>query len=123
METIRLVQQVIRPQMVIEGAGCCCAVPLGRTRATRSTRSCCSTTLRSNDPIEGPIRGFPTHPHRGIETVTYALEGVVRHRDSLGNMGEIDPGDVQWMTSGRGILHEEMPAPQPQGRFTAFNCG
>ncbi|MEW5939621.1 MAG: pirin family protein, partial [Chloroflexota bacterium] len=57
----------------------------------------------------GPIRGFPMHPHRGIETVTYMLEGSVNHRDSLGNAGLIGPGDVQWMTSGRGILHEEMP--------------
>ncbi len=62
-----------------------------------------------NDPLEGPIRGFPMHPHRGIETVTYMLDGATAHRDSLGNSGVIGPGDVQWMTSGRGILHEEMP--------------
>ena len=62
-----------------------------------------------NDPLEGPIRGFPMHPHRGIETVTYMLEGATAHRDSLGNSGVIGPGDVQWMTSGRGIMHEEMP--------------
>ena len=62
-----------------------------------------------NDPLEGPIRGFPMHPHRGIETVTYMLDGATAHRDSLGNSGVIGPGDVQWMTSGRGIMHEEMP--------------
>jgi redox-sensitive bicupin YhaK (pirin superfamily) len=73
-----------------------------------------------NDPIEGPIRGFPMHPHRGIETVTYMLEGSVHHRDSLGNAGLIGPGDVQWMTSGRGIMHEEMPRRGPSGRVLGF---
>jgi hypothetical protein len=73
-----------------------------------------------NDPIEGPIRGFPMHPHRGIETVTYMLEGSVHHRDSLGNAGLIGPGDVQWMTSGRGILHEEMPRRGENGNIYGF---
>lgn len=73
-----------------------------------------------NDPVEGPIQGFPTHPHRGIETVTYMLEGNVRHRDSLGNTGTIGPGDVQWMTSGRGILHEELPHRGPDGVIYGF---
>jgi hypothetical protein len=73
-----------------------------------------------NDPLEGPIVGFPTHPHRGIETVTYILEGKVRHRDSLGNVGFIGPGDVQWMTSGSGIMHEEMPRRGPSGRIDGF---
>ena len=73
-----------------------------------------------NDPLEGPIRGFPMHPHRGIETVTYMLEGSVNHRDSLGNAGMIGAGDVQWMTSGRGILHEEMPRRGPSGVIYGF---
>jgi hypothetical protein len=60
------------------------------------------------------------HPHRGIETVTYMLEGNTRHRDSLGNVGVIGPGDVQWMTSGRGIMHEEMPKRGPSGRVDGF---
>jgi len=60
------------------------------------------------------------HPHRGIETVTYMLEGSTRHRDSLGNMGVIGPGDVQWMTSGRGIMHEEMPKRGPEGTVNGF---
>jgi quercetin 2,3-dioxygenase len=71
-------------------------------------------------PLEGPILGFPTHPHRGIETVTYMLEGNVRHRDSLGNTGIIGPGDVQWMTSGRGIMHEEMPRRGPSRAILGF---
>ena len=73
-----------------------------------------------NDPIEGPIAGFPMHPHRGIETVTYMLEGSVHHRDSLGNAGLISAGDVQWMTSGSGIMHEEMPRRSPEGNIFGF---
>jgi quercetin 2,3-dioxygenase len=61
------------------------------------------------------LPGFPWHPHRGIETVTYMLEGTVRHGDSMGNSGFIGPGDVQWMTAGSGIIHEEMPQPSPKG--------
>ncbi len=73
-----------------------------------------------NNPLEGPLRGFPMHPHRGIETVTYMLDGSVSHRDSLGNAGVIGPGDVQWMTSGRGILHEEMPRRGDSGNIYGF---
>jgi quercetin 2,3-dioxygenase len=72
----------------------------------------------SNDPADY-ILGFPMHPHRGIETVTYMLEGIVNHRDSLGNGGSIEAGDVQWMTSGRGIMHEEMPKPR-DGKMAGF---
>ena len=59
--------------------------------------------------------GFPLHPHRGIETVTYVLSGRVSHKDTLGSAGTIGPGDVQWMTAGRGIMHEEMPQVSPEG--------
>lgn len=120
METIRPVQQVIRPQMVIEGAGVLLRRSFGPHKSNPFDPFLLFDHFAFNDPIEGPIRGFPTHPHRGIETVTYMLEGVVRHRDSLGNMGEIGPGDVQWMTSGRGILHEEMPRRGPQGTIYGF---
>ena len=68
----------------------------------------------SEDPDQY-LPGFPWHPHRGIETVTYMLEGSVRHGDSMGNSGYIGPGDVQWMTAGSGIIHEEMPQPSPKG--------
>jgi hypothetical protein len=64
----------------------------------------------SDDPAEYRV-GFPWHPHRGIETITYMLAGRVAHRDSLGSSGVVGPGDVQWMTAGSGIIHEEMPAP------------
>jgi hypothetical protein len=68
----------------------------------------------SDDP-DLYLPGFPRHPHRGIETVTYMLSGTVRHGDSMGNSGYIGPGDVQWMTAGSGIIHEEMPQPAPLG--------
>jgi redox-sensitive bicupin YhaK (pirin superfamily) len=68
----------------------------------------------SNDPRDYEA-GFPLHPHRGIETVTYVLRGEVHHKDTLGNSGRIGAGDVQWMTAGRGIMHEEMPQVRPEG--------
>ena len=105
----RGVREIIEPQLVIEGAGVLLRRSFGPSRENRFDPFLLFDHFAFNDPIEGPIKGFPTHPHRGIETVTYMLEGNVRHRDSLGNMGIIGPGDVQWMTSGRGILHEEMP--------------
>jgi redox-sensitive bicupin YhaK (pirin superfamily) len=107
--TNRTISQIIEPQLVMEGAG----VLLRRSVSPRASNEHDPFLLFDhfafNNPLEGPIRGFPMHPHRGIETVTYILDGSVNHRDSLGNSGVIGPGDVQWMTSGRGILHEEMP--------------
>lgn len=115
---IRKVTSVIVPQTVMEGAG------------VRLKRSIATNTLDYLDPFllfdhfgsENPddyIAGFPMHPHRGIETVTYMLAGQVHHKDSLGNSGVIGAGDVQWMTSGRGIMHEEMPR-QHDGEMTGF---
>ena len=120
MNTFRKVKQVIEPQMVIEGAGVRLRRSFGPSRANLFDPFLLFDHFAFNDPLEGPIRGFPTHPHRGIETVTYMLEGNVRHRDSLGNAGVIGPGDVQWMTSGRGILHEEMPRRGPGGQILGF---
>jgi quercetin 2,3-dioxygenase len=106
--TTRTIQTVIHPQWVLEGAG----VRLQRSIATRRLEYLDPFLLfdhfGSDDP-EDYIRGFPMHPHRGIETVTYMLRGNVDHKDSMGNEGSIGAGDVQWMTAGRGILHEEMP--------------
>jgi redox-sensitive bicupin YhaK (pirin superfamily) len=110
----RLVQQVIEPQSVLEGAG------------VRLNRSIGTQTLDYLDPFllfddfSSKRRldyepGFPLHPHRGIETVTYVLEGEVQHKDTLGNAGSIGAGDLQWMTAGRGIMHEEMPQVRPEG--------
>jgi redox-sensitive bicupin YhaK (pirin superfamily) len=74
--------------------------------------------FNSNDP-KAYIAGFPNHPHRGFETVTYMLAGRMQHRDSMGNEGEIGPGDLQWMTAGRGIIHSEMPL-QDHGEMRGF---
>lgn len=119
-DTLRRIKQVIEPQVVIEGAGVKLQRSFGPSQENSFDPFLLFDHFAFNDPIEGPIRGFPTHPHRGIETVTYMLEGNVRHRDSLGNLGIIGPGDVQWMTSGRGILHEEMPRRGPSGRINGF---
>jgi len=117
---LRTISQIIEPQTAIEGAG----VRLLRSIAPKSSNLFDPFLLFDhfafNDPLEGPIRGFPYHPHRGIETVTYMLEGSTAHRDSLGNEGTIGPGDVQWMSSGRGILHEEMPRRGPSGNIYGF---
>lgn len=116
----RTISKVIEPQIAIEGAG----VKLRRSFAPRVSNEYDPFLLFDhfafNDPLEGPLRGFPYHPHRGIETVTYMLEGATHHRDSLGNQGLIGPGDVQWMSSGRGILHEEMPRRGPSGNIFGF---
>jgi redox-sensitive bicupin YhaK (pirin superfamily) len=107
---IRNVIQLIEPQSVIEGAG----VKLIRSIATATLDHFDPFLLfdhfGSKDPADY-IKGFPMHPHRGIETVTYMISGHVDHKDSIGNSGSITDGDVQWMTSGRGIMHEEMPRP------------
>ncbi len=120
MEHLRKIQRIIEPQFVIEGAG----VRLRRSISPHPSNQFDPFLLFDhfafNDPIEGPIRGFPMHPHRGIETVTYMLEGSTSHRDSLGNSDLIGPGDVQWMTAGRGILHEELPRRGPSGVIDGF---
>jgi hypothetical protein len=120
MNKLRNIEQLIEPQLVIEGAGVLLRRSFGPRRSNQYDPFLLFDHFAFNDPNEGPIRGFPMHPHRGIETVTYMLEGSVRHRDSLDNAGSITSGDVQWMTSGRGILHEEMPQRGPQGNIYGF---
>ncbi len=117
---IRSIKEIIEPRMVIEGAGVRLLRSFAPSRENRFDPFLLFDHFAFNDPRETPLAGFPTHPHRGIETVTYMLEGSVRHRDSLGNMGVITAGDVQWMTSGRGILHEEMPRRSEAGRVDGF---
>lgn len=116
----RSIQQIIEPQYVIEGAGVLLRRSFGPKRSNEYDPFLLFDHFAFNDPKEGPIVGFPMHPHRGIETVTYMLEGSVHHRDSLGNAGLIGPGDVQWMTSGRGIMHEELPRRGPSGVIAGF---
>lgn len=120
MSKVRQVAEIIEPKYVIEGAGVLLRRSFGPSRQNLFDPFLLFDHFAFNDPIEGPIVGFPQHPHRGIETVTYMLEGNVRHRDSLGNMGVIGPGDLQWMTSGRGILHEELPKRSPNGIVNGF---
>ncbi len=118
-EHIRSVVTTIIPQTVMEGAG------------VRLKRSFPSRILDFPDPFllfdhfgsDNPadyLAGFPMHPHRGIETVTYMLAGAVKHKDSLGNAGTIYTGDVQWMSAGGGILHEEMPQRGETDRMEGF---
>ena len=110
----RTIAQIIEPEPVIEGAG----VRLKRSIGT-PTLDYLDPFLLFDDFTSGNPRdyeaGFPLHPHRGIETVTYILEGEVRHKDTLGNAGSITAGEIQWMTAGRGIMHEEMPQVRPEG--------
>jgi redox-sensitive bicupin YhaK (pirin superfamily) len=120
MNTMRTIERVIDPEYVIEGAGVLLRRSIAPRRSNEFDPFLLFDHFAFNDPKEGPIKGFPTHPHRGIETVTYMLEGSVRHRDSLDNMGSIGAGDVQWMTSGRGIMHEEMPQRSPDGNIYGF---
>lgn len=110
----RRIETIIEPEPITEGAG----VTLKRSIATRRLDYLDPFLLldhfASNDPRDYEA-GFPLHPHRGIETVTYVLRGEVHHKDTLGNSGRIGAGDVQWMTAGRGIMHEEMPQVRPEG--------
>ena len=115
MESLaRQIEKIIDPQPVVEGAG----VKLKRSIGTQSLDYLDPFLLldhfHSTDRRDYEA-GFPLHPHRGIETVTYVLSGTVRHKDTLGNAGTLGAGDVQWMTAGRGIMHEEMPQVRPEG--------
>src|SRR6266702_344278 len=110
----RQIDRVIEPEHVIEGAG----VRLKSSSGTRTLDYLDPFLLLDHFASTNPRdyeAGFPLHPHRGIETVTYVLSGTVSHKDTLGNSGSIGAGDVQWMTAGRGIMHEEMPQVRPEG--------
>jgi redox-sensitive bicupin YhaK (pirin superfamily) len=110
----RVTQVVTPPEAVVEGAG----VHLGRSIGTRQLDHLDPFLLLDHFESVKPAdyqAGFPYHPHRGIETVTIVRKGEVRHRDSLGHSGSIGAGDIQWMTSGSGILHEEMPQVRAEG--------
>ena len=113
-ETSRSVTRVVTPQPVVEGAG----VHLVRSIGTRGLDNFDPFLLLDHFESAVPSdyqAGFPFHPHRGIETITLVRQGEVRHGDSLGHAGKIGAGDIQWMTSGSGILHEEMPQVRPEG--------
>src|ERR671935_2606369 len=117
--SIRPVKRIIQSKPAIEGAG----VKLRRAFGFGDTGEFDPFLLLDdfrNDRPDDYRAGFPWHPHRGIETITYVLAGSVDHGDSLGNQGTLGAGDVQWMTAGRGILHQEMPKGDPKGRMHGF---
>ncbi len=117
--SIRPVLETRRAQPAIEGAG----VHLHRAFGFRDPRELDPFLLFDdfrNDRPEDYLNGFPWHPHRGIETITYVLAGTVEHGDSLGNRGTLGAGDVQWMTAGSGILHQEMPQGNARGQMHGF---
>ena len=116
---IRPVQRLVKSKPTLEGAG----VHLRRAFGFGDTSATDPFLLLDdfrNDKPEDYLPGFPWHPHRGMETVTYVLAGSVEHGDSLGNRGVIGPGDVQWMTAGSGIIHQEMPRGDATGRMQGF---
>lgn len=108
MPTPKLIQEVLRARSTLEGAGVRLHRGFANTEVPRFDPFLLFDDFSSPNPADY-LAGFPMHPHRGIETVTYILEGNVRHRDSIGNSGVIGKGDIQWMTAGNGIIHEEMP--------------
>ncbi len=117
--TTRPVNRLIKSKPTLEGAG----VHLRRAFGFGNTSDFDPFLLLDdfrNDIPEDYIAGFPWHPHRGIETITYVLAGMVEHGDSMGNSGIIGPGDVQWMTAGSGIIHQEMPKGDQSGRMDGF---
>jgi redox-sensitive bicupin YhaK (pirin superfamily) len=105
---MNLNNKILKSMPTIEGAGVHLKRVFGYKEAPQLDPFLLLDDFRSNDPKDY-IAGFPWHPHRGIETVTYMLEGFVEHGDSMGNKGMIRPGEVQWMTAGSGIIHQEMP--------------
>jgi redox-sensitive bicupin YhaK (pirin superfamily) len=113
------VKQILQTKPTLEGAG----VKLQRAFGFGQTKEFDPFLLLDDFRNEHPDdyrAGFPWHPHRGIETITYVLAGSVEHRDSLGNQGKMTAGDVQWMTAGSGILHQEMPDGDARGRMHGF---
>jgi len=117
--SIRAVKRISQSKPTLEGAGVHLRRAFGFGKTTDFDPFLLLDDFRNDNPDEY-LAGFPWHPHRGIETITYVLAGNVDHGDSLGNRGSMGPGDVQWMTAGRGILHQEMPKGDGQGRMHGF---
>jgi quercetin 2,3-dioxygenase len=117
--SIRPVRHVIQSQPTMEGAGVKLRRAFGFGDTDLYDPFLLLDDFRNDNPADY-LAGFPWHPHRGIETITYVLAGTVNHGDSLGNRGSLGAGDVQWMTAGRGILHQEMPNGDQRGRMHGF---
>jgi len=117
--SIRPVRRVLGTRATREGAGVKLQRAFGFGNTAEFDPYLLLDDFRNDDPRDY-LAGFPWHPHRGIETITYVLTGTVDHGDSLGNHGSLGSGDVQWMTAGRGIMHQEMPRGDTQGRMHGF---
>jgi len=119
MEQNRKIRKTIQSKPTLEGAGVSLKRAFGFYEAPLFDPFLLLDDFRSNNPKDY-IKGFPWHPHRGIETITYVLQGKVAHGDSMHNTGVIGPGDVQWMTAGSGIIHQEMPEGDENGHMWGF---
>jgi len=119
MSAIRKIRKVLKSKPTIEGAGVHLKRVFGLREVPLLDPFLLLDDFRSDIP-EHYVKGFPWHPHRGIETITYVLMGDVEHGDSLGNKGIISSGDVQWMTAGNGIIHQEMPKGDENGKMYGF---
>ena len=115
----RNIRKVFKSKPTIEGAGVHLKRALGYSEVPLFDPFLLLDDFRSEDP-KHYLKGFPWHPHRGIETITYVLKGDVEHGDSMGNKGVISSGDVQWMTAGSGIIHQEMPKGDKEGIMSGF---
>ena len=119
MKILRKINQVWKSEPTIEGAGVHLHRAFGFRQVPQLDPFLLLDDFHSNTPADY-LSGFPWHPHRGIETITYVLDGNVEHGDSMGNAGIISSGDVQWMTAGSGIIHQEMPRGDGSGRLWGF---
>jgi redox-sensitive bicupin YhaK (pirin superfamily) len=119
MRKNRRIKKVIKSKPTLEGAGVHLKRAFGFSEVPALDPFLLLDDFRSNNPMHY-LKGFPWHPHRGIETITYMLGGKVEHGDSMGNKGVIGPGDVQWMTAGSGIIHQEMPKGDEKGYMGGF---
>lgn len=119
MANVRKIKKVWRSKPTIEGAGVHLKRAFGFNQVPELDPFLLLDDFHSNDPAQY-LAGFPWHPHRGIETITYVLQGDVEHGDSMGNKGDIRSGDVQWMTAGSGIIHQEMPKGDSERRMWGF---
>jgi len=119
MSAIRKIRKVFKSKPAIEGAGVHLKRAFGFSEVPEFDPFLLFDDFRSDNP-DHYVKGFPWHPHRGIETITYVLDGDVEHGDSLGNKGIISSGDVQWMTAGSGIIHQEMPKGDGNGKMYGF---
>ena len=116
---IRKIRKILKSKPTTEGAGVHLKRAFGYHHVPQLDPFLMLDDFRSDNP-DYYLKGFPWHPHRGIETVTYMLDGYVEHGDSMGNKGVISPGDVQWMTAGSGVIHQEMPKSDSKGFMGGF---